>query len=194
MNDVRSAQGAGWGGGRARGKQSCALPGAPPAGDPALGAAGAARSPARCGARTAAWGGAATSAGESRAKFAAPGPSPPGPPRPASAPGVRAPAASGERRAGRRMGCGLRVLRSARGRGSSGGRGSGRHRLPPQAAPPRASLLSFPLLGVSWWLSLSSQPAAHSLATRLRVLGDGVEMAQVKPLIVQCRRSWGGQG
>lgn len=136
MNDVRSAQGAGWGGGRARGKQSCALPRAPPAGDPALGAAGAARSPARCGARTAAWGRAPTSAGETRAKFAALGPGPPGPPRPASAPGVRAPAASGERRAGRRMGCGLRVLRSARGRGSSGGRGSGRHRLPPGRPAP----------------------------------------------------------
>lgn len=51
-------------------------------------------------------------------------------------PALRAPAASGERRAGRRMGCGLRVLRSARGRGSSGGRGSGRHRLPPGRPAP----------------------------------------------------------
>lgn len=145
-------EGASWGG-RARGKQSCALPRAPPAGDPALGAAGAARSPVRCSAGTAAWGGAASKASETRAKFAALGPGPPGPPRPASAPGVRAPAASGERRAGRRMGCGLRVLRSAWGTWLQRGRGSDRHRLP-QAAPPRASFLSVHLLGVSWWLSL----------------------------------------
>lgn len=39
-------------------------------------------------------------------------------------------------RAGRRMGCGLRVLRSARGTWLRRGRGSGRHRLP-LAAPPR---------------------------------------------------------
>lgn len=51
------------------------------------------------------------------------------------------------------MGCGLRVLRSARGTWLQRGRGSDRHRLP-RAAPPRASFLSFHLLGVSWWLSL----------------------------------------
>lgn len=192
MNDVRSAQGAGWRG-RARGKQSCALPGAPPAGDPALGAAGATGSPARCRARTAAWGGAAPSAGEPRAKFAALGPGRPGPPRPASAPGVRAPAASGERPG--REEDGLRAARPAERAGDVAPAGTWLWPPPPppgRAAPPRASFFSFHLLGGSAGDCLSSQPAAHSFATHFRVLGGGVEAAQVKPEIVQCHS--GGQG
>lgn len=146
MNDVRSAQGAGWRG-RARGKQSCALPGAQPTGDPALGATGASRSPARRSAGTAAWGGAASSAGEPRTKFAALRPAPPrflGTQLAPLACEHRLRAVSAWPGGGWAAGCASCGARG--GRGSSGDVAL--------AAPPRASFFSFHVLGVSRWLSL----------------------------------------